>query len=173
MGEVIEWPRAVRVEFTRPKAWFSPVSWAIRRVERTPYSHVRLRWFLANSEEIIYEASGTRVKAIGRFAQVPTEILVAYTFYLNKEQDEALRRLFRFANVNYGKLQILGILISRLLGRKRNLFSRGNDRMVCSELVAYFLLDVLRIPIPLEKFDLIGPKGIKELLDKEVNNANL
>jgi hypothetical protein len=38
--------------------------------------------------------------------------------------------------------------------------------MVCSELLAYFLDEVMGLDLPGFYFDSIGPKGIKQFVDK-------
>lgn len=159
----------VNVEFTRPKRKLFPLfSWAVRAIERTPYSHVRLTWLSTSGEPLIYEASGASVKFIGRHAadQHEVEVLEAYTFNLEKEQYKRLIGLFRFAGVRYGVLQILGIGLAKWLNLDKNPLSKGSKQQVCSELVAYFLQDVLGLPITPEEYDLLGPRGIKEKLDE-------
>lgn len=159
----------VRVEFTSPEGkWLPVLSWLVRFIERTPYSHVRLGWTSTSGEPLIYEASGSSVKLIGRYAATNYKVTIheSYEFTLDTDQYRQLIKLFRFAAVRYGTLQILGIALSRLLRRKTNLFSRGPKQQVCSELVAYFLRDVIGMPFQDEDFDLIGPRGIKEKLDE-------
>lgn len=156
----------VYVEFTSPKKWFQPFAWAIRLFERTKYSHVRLRWTSTTGEELIYEASGSSVKLIGQKAQplFPVNVVYSYKFTLNRLQYRELIRLFRFASVQYGVLQILGIAVARWLRLEKNPFSTGRHEQVCSELIAIFLKEVLGAPIK-DELDLVGPRGIKEFLD--------
>lgn len=161
--------REVTIEFTRPKGKLFPLfSWAIRAIERTPYSHVRLTWLSTSGEPLIYEASGASVKLIGRYAadKHEVEVVESYTFYLDSHQYKRLIGLFRFAGVRYGVFQILGIGLAKWFKLAKNPLSKGSRQQVCSELVAYFLQEVLGLPITPEEYDLLGPRGIKEKLDE-------
>lgn len=159
----------VDVEFTRPKRKFLPLfSWLVRLVERTPYSHVRITWTSSSGEPLIYEASGASVRLIGRYASKSheVEVLESYTFNLDATQYKRLIGLFRFAGVRYGTLQIIGIALARWLKLSKNPLSKGSKQQVCSELVAYFLSDVLGLPMREADYDLVGPRAIKEKLDE-------
>ena len=160
-------PRPVRIEFTRPKGKFLPIfSWAVRLIEGTPYSHVRIRWQSTSGEELVYEASGSSVKLLGSYSGMvdKAEVLAVHTFYLDSDQYKKLIRLFRYAGVKYGVIQIFGIALARLLRLKKNPLSKGKSIQVCSELAGLFISDVLGVDVP--NLDLIGPRGIKELLDR-------
>jgi hypothetical protein len=161
--------RLVHIEFTSPKKLFKPFAWLIKWFERTDYSHVRIRWVSPVGEELIYEASGSGVKLIGAKAQplFPVHVVHSYGFELTKEQYRELLRLFRYSSVQYGILQIFGIAVARCLGLKKNPFSSGRYEQVCSELVAIFLQEVLGWKLE-EELDLVGPRGIKELLDSRL-----
>jgi len=158
----------VHIEFTSPRKWFQPFAWMVRQFERTPYSHVRLRWFSTSGEELIYEASGSSVKLIGAYAKhnFPVRVLHRYTFELSAEQYRTMIALFRFAGVSYGVTQIIGIGLARVLGLKDNPLASGETTQVCSELVGFFIQDVLGYPVG--NLDLIGPKGIKDILDERI-----
>lgn len=157
----------VQIQFTSPDKWFQPFSWGIRLFEGTKYSHVRLAWKSTSGEDLIYEASGSSVKLIGRYAVDSHKVKIhhTYTLSLTREQYIKMISLFRFASVKYGLLQVLGIAIAKILHLKTNPFDSGKQRQVCSELIGFFLIDVMSLHIE-ESLDLIGPKGIKEILDK-------
>lgn len=164
--------RTVHIEFTSPKGKLFPFfSWAIRAFECTKYSHVRIKWVNSVGKTLIYEASGSHVKLIGTYAaeQNPVHVHYTHSFDLTNEQYRKLIGLFDYANVDYGVWQIFGIAFARMFGLKKNPFSSGKSSMVCSELVALFLNDVLGMDIPQEEFDLIGPRGIKKLLDSRID----
>lgn len=161
----------VYVDFTSPKGkWFPIFSWLVRLFEWTRYSHVRIRWVNSVGKELIYEASGSSVKMIGSYAVQQNPILVnvhhTYEFELDREQYRKLISLLDYAYVHYGAWQIVGIAAAKLFGLKKNPFPNGKRTMICSELVAHFLNNVVGIEIPSEEFDLIGPRRIKEILDK-------
>lgn len=156
----------VYIEFTSPKKWFQPFAWFVRQFERTKYSHVRLRWVSTSGEELIYEASGSTVKLIGQYAQplFPVNIHHTYEFTLDRLQYRELISMFKYASVQYGVLQIIGIALARCFNLKKNPFGDNQYSQVCSELVGYFLRDVLKRDIG-KDLDLVGPRGIKEFLD--------
>lgn len=156
----------VVIEFTSPKKWFQPFACVIRCIERTRYSHVRLRWQSTTGEELVYEASGSSVKLIGRYAEplYPVNVHHSYEFALDRQQYRKLISMFKYAGVQYGILQIVGIGLARLFGLRKNPFADGQYTQVCSELVGRFLTDVLGKDIR-KDLDLVGPRGIKEFLD--------
>jgi hypothetical protein len=158
----------VFVEFTRPKDKMFPVfSWAIRLFEKTKYSHVRLRWDSVTGEQLIYEASGSSVKLIGRYANAkhPVDVVHSYEFSLTREQYRKMIGLFRYAGADYGVWQILGIAIAKLCGLKKNPFASGKYSQVCSELVGYFFTEALGMNIG-QDLDTATPRDLKEYCDK-------
>lgn len=161
----------VYIDFTSPDKWFQPFAWAVRLFERTKYSHVRLRWNNTNGDELIYEASGARIKLIGLQAQrhFPVKIHHTYEFDLDRIQYRRLIGLFRYASVEYGTWQIIGIALARIFRLKKNPFGDGQYTQVCSELVGRFLTDVLEKKVDGD-LDLVGPRGIKEFLDQVNSN---
>ena len=149
------------IEFTRPSG-AKPISWAIRMIQGTPYSHVRFRWINSMGVEIIYEASGSRVKFIGPLAassmKVDTVASVGYT--LDRTQYRKLVEVcMTYAGVTYGTLQLIGIGLAQLFHLKKNPLSRGTKQQVCSELVGRVMEEVLGQKIPLD-WDMAGPKEI-------------
>lgn len=156
----------VYIEFTSPRKWFQPFAWVVRQFERTPYSHVRLRWTSTTGEELIYEASGSSVKLIGRYAQplFPVKIHHAYEFNLTREQYRKMIALFRYSSVSYGVWQVLGIALAKLFKLKKNPLARGKYTQVCSELVGRFLVDVLGELVGTD-LDTATPRDLKEFLD--------
>lgn len=162
----------VHIDFTRPLGkWFPIFAWGVQLFERTRYSHVRIRWMNSVNSPRIYEASGSRVSLIGKYAaaQMPVKIYHSYTFELDEDQYKDLIKLLDYSHLHYGVWQIVGIAIARIFNLKKNPLSSGKDTLVCSELVALFLNEVIGLNIPKEQFDLIGPRGIKEILDKHFN----
>ena len=72
--------KLVFIEFTRPKSWLNPLSWLIRLVECTPYSHVRLSWINSVGVPVVYEASGTSVKFLGPLALVDNPVIITHAY---------------------------------------------------------------------------------------------
>lgn len=160
----------VYVEFTRPKKWFAPFSWAIRAVEGTSYSHVRLQWKSTSGEQLIYEASGSSVKLIGRYANAkhPAKVVHSYPFELTPEQYRKMISLFRYADVSYGVWQVLGILMVKMGLCKDNPFSKGKYQQVCSELVGHFLQEVLGWELGAD-LDTATPRDLKEYIESKIH----
>jgi len=162
--------KLIHIEFTKPdpaKIKFPIVSWLIRLFQRSKYSHVRLRWQSTSGVEIIYEASGSEVKVIGELSQQdhPIEVVKSYTVKVSRDQYRALIRLFRYAGVKYGYLQILGIALVTIFKLAKNPFSDGRKSQVCSELVGLFITEVKKWDLPLD-LDIAGPKEIDQQFAK-------
>lgn len=158
--------RTVYIEFTRPVST-KPISCAIMAVEGTRFSHVRMRWQSSWGEDLVYEASGLSVKFVGPVAmhEKPVQVVHSYALTLSDEQYKALLALcMRYAGVQYGSLQLIGILLVRVLGLVKNPLSRGRKSQVCSEIVGVFLQDVLGIGRELN-LDTAGPRDIQKVLE--------
>lgn len=151
------------MEFTRPSGC-KPISWAIRAIQGTPYSHVRFRWINSMGVEIIYEASGSNVKFIGPLAasSMKVDTVASVRFTLDRPQyRELVRVCMTYAGVTYGKLQLIGIGLAQLFNLNRNPLSRGTRQQVCSELAGRVMEEVLGQKIPLD-WDMAGPKEIHD-----------
>jgi len=164
--------REIYIEFTRPKNKLFPFfSWAIRAVEGTSYSHVRLYWTTSWKTGTVYEASGTTVKFKGDLAikESPVDIMHSYKVELNDIQYRQLLKLcMDNAGVNYGYKQIFGILLVKVFGLKKNPLSQGRKSQVCSEVVGRFLQEILNVGHSLN-LDTAGPKDIQLTLEENPN----
>ncbi len=158
----------IYIEFTRPKGKALPLlSYIIRAVENTKYSHVRLRWTNSMGVEIVYEASGTNVKFLGPLAQedVKVNVIHSYPIELDKKQYKELVKLcLENAGISYGYEQLIGIALVKLFNLKRNPFARGRKSQVCSEIVGRFLQEIVNVGHELD-LDIAGPKDIQYILD--------
>ena len=160
----------VYIEFTKPEK-FSFFSWLICLIERTEYSHVRLKWTTNIGKTLIFEADGLSVRFIGPEAQkeLKSVIIHAYKVELTSVQYMDLINLcMKYAGIYYGYKQLIGIGIARLLNLSYNPLGDGAKTQVCSELVGRFLQDILKIGRHLN-LDIVGPKDIKEVLDNNYN----
>jgi len=160
--------RTVTIQFTRPKG-FKPLSWAIRKVQRTDYSHVRLTWLgMGEKIPVIYEASGSYLKFIGPIAakSLHVEVVDLYNFELSQDQYRATVALcMENAGIEYGKRQLVGMGIAKMFGLKKNPYGDGAKTQVCSEIVGHFLNDILGWQTELD-LDIAGPKEIRETIIK-------
>ena len=168
--------RKVLIEFTRPaNSSLAVFSWLIRKVQNTPYSHVRLRWINTTGRDVIYEASRTEVHFIGELAQPnhKVDILGVFSVELTGEQYRELVDLcMRYAGTKYGIKQILGIALVSLLRLKKNPFSDGTRSQVCSELVGRFLEEVVGLQLKVN-LDVAGPKEINCILSNAAEKKML
>lgn len=158
--------KTVYLDFTSSRKMFPIFSWAVQLFERAPYSHVRIHWRSEWFNWTTFEASGTDVKIIGVAGEVhhPVKIHHRYEVKLDEAQYKRLISLLRYAGVSYGVKQVFGIFLQRLFNLKKNPFADRKYSMVCSELVAYFLIEVMH-QIPSWELDSVGPRKLKEYMD--------
>jgi hypothetical protein len=143
------------------------MSYAIRAVEGTPYSHVGIQWTSPTlGVELNYEAVGTGVRFLGAIQFEEHHVIVKrHTLYMTEKQhQELMRYCILTAGKEYGSLQILGMGLARLLGLGSNPTSDGTRTLVCSELIGYILIDILELPVPL-KLEVDGPRALDEWLE--------
>lgn len=171
--------RKVYIGFSTPQKPYKLFSLLIRLYERTPYSHVYLRFpWIGGKTDLIYQASGTAVNFVGRdIFYASNKIIKEYE--LEVTDDAWLSALVWAAN-NAGKpyslRQIFGIIIFNLqkrLGFKhpKNPFSDGRYAYVCSELVASLLIDCFDIPLDQSFLDTLTPKDIDLFLKSYLKNT--
>jgi hypothetical protein len=144
------------------------MSYLIRLVECTSYSHVYLSWQSSSGPEIAYEAAGSKIRFLNKeIFDKQAETLHTFTYELSRDE---YRQLIKFCMTNvgidYGNLQIVGMALVRIFNLKKNPFSDGRASQVCSETVAYFLQDILKkeIDFPVE---IAGPKHLYNYLIKD------
>ena len=163
--------RKITVEFTRPTKFFPVFSWIIRLIEKTEYSHVRLKWVSSTGIEVIYEASGTNIKFKGPLAAKNTAVVVkSYDLIVDNAGYKRLVFLcMTYAGLEYGLVQLLGILLVKVFRLKKNPLSRGKKSQVCSELVGRFLEEVMGCKTGLD-LDTAGVRDIEKVLNKQKDN---
>lgn len=151
----------VRIQFTSPKKIFPIFAWSVQAFEGTRYSHVRLIWTNRAGDEVVFEASGTSVKLLGKesFRFHPIKVHSEFSVNLSPGQWDKLISFLKYSGISYGVWQIIGIAIARLLRLKKNPLSDGKYTMVCSEIVARFLIEVLGLDFK-DDLDTVGPKGV-------------
>lgn len=162
------------IDFTKPDKHkkFPIFSWLIRLWQRTPYSHVRIRWINSAKQELIFEASGTKVKLIGEVAakDIHNIVVKSYEVEASKAEYRNLIKLFKYSSVEYGMAQIVGIGLANWLGLKKNPLSQGRKSQVCSELLGLFMVNVKRWQVPIN-LDIAGPKEIDQALEKLIKDG--
>jgi ABC-type uncharacterized transport system permease subunit len=166
--------RNIIIGFSRPRAFLKPFSWAIRLVEKTPYSHVYIRSYSETlGVDLIYQASGAQVNFMG-LDIFKSHVVIVKEFSIDIP-DEKYKEFMRWAIINsgapYSIKQPLGILLIKLFNLKRNPLQNGRAAWICSELVAFVLSAFLGVDINMNYFETLGPKGVFEICKKHFNEV--
>ena len=161
--------KELKIQFTRPKGHKFPIlSKIIRWAEKTPYSHVRLKWINTTGTSLVYEASGDEVKFLGPMAQLraPVEIVSEFVFTLDQEAYRRLVKIcMKYAGIKYSKKQLIGLLLVKLLRLKKNPIRDGHQGQICTELGARICNEVLYLNLEID-YDTAGLRELHNLLDK-------
>lgn len=156
----------MHIGFSRPTE-DTLISRAIRLVERTPYSHVYVRFYSENLDRhLCFHANIDNVHFLrySKFLKKNT-VIEEFEIELNPEQKKkAMQFCIDRAAIRYGTTQLIGMGIIRLVrawfGIKiKNPFADKERRQVCSELVGY-LLSHLGYPIDTTALETEGPAFI-------------
>ncbi len=151
----------------------SIISAIIRLVERTPYSHVYVKFYSPTLDRwLVYHASHTNVhfNNIETFAK-ENIILEEYALATSEcKKNEALRMCVDRVGRPYGYLQIFGMGIVRLIKawfnvRLKNPFADGERTQVCSELVGH-VISKLGYDINISELEFEGPRYIRNFINK-------
>jgi len=166
------------IGFSTAKAKNAPIAVAIRAVERTPYSHVYLKFYSASIDRwLIYHASHTNV----HFNNIETfneenKILEEYEMFSTPEdRREALQLCVDRVGLPYGRRQLIGMAYVRLVkawfGRKiSNPFADGKRTQVCSE-IAGRIIRILKGPIDVSLLEYEGPRYIHDVVLEMVRDG--
>ena len=157
--------RDIYIGFSKSKKFLPLLSWAIRALENTKFSHVYVKQNTKFDIDLIYQASGTQVNFMNHLIfHEKNETVREFKFEVS---DLAYETYMKFALTNvgrsYGVKQIFGIGLMKLFALEKNPFPNGSADYVCSELVAEILYELLKFKIDREKFDRITPKEIFDL----------
>lgn len=156
----------IKIGFSKPKNHpFPLLSWIIRLVQWTPFSHVYLSWVTNHGIEVVCEAGWSGVRLINKkYFDEDNETIKSFTFLITNGMYEKLMKFTTsILGTDYGYLQLVGIGLHRLFRLRKNPFSDGKTSQVCSELVFYFLEEVLTLETGLEA-DTAGPREIFNFL---------
>lgn len=157
------------IGFSNPKNKIFPIfSWLIKKIEKTPYSHVYVRWYSIGAQvDVCYHASGKNIHFLSKKVfEKEIEPVKEYEVEIDRE---SYRKLLKFCMMNagkdYGFLQIIGIGLQRLFDLDKNPLSKGKSSQVCSELVGNIIEDVKGEDVEID-LDIAGPGDIEEHLIK-------
>lgn len=156
----------IYIGFSKARGKFPILSWLIRGIEGTPYSHVYLRipsaWF---ERDIYFQASSVMVNFMGqKYFDEHAEVVKEFPIQISPE---VKKKIWQYCIDNAGKpysiKQLPGIGIIRLgkvLGKTwKNPFSDGRSMVVCVEVIADLMIETLGAQIK-EDLDSIGLKEI-------------
>lgn len=104
--------KKLRVGFSKPKGKCFPIfSWAIRAYERTPYSHVYIRWQTKWGTWLCYHAASTMLHFLGEssFARHIT-VVEEFEFDVTDEQfDRLMQFCTKYVGSDYAINEVLKI----------------------------------------------------------------
>lgn len=157
--------KKIYIGFSRPKK-FAILSWLIRVVLKTEYSHVYVKFHSDTYDRnIIYQASGLQVNFVGEKLFDEKEIIVKeFEFDVS---DDTYTKMMIFAidkaGYPYSVKQLFDIA-GYMLTKKVLLSEDGRNAYICSELASQMIKEDLKIPID-KDLDLITPKDVYIILD--------
>ena len=162
--------RKVIIGFSKTKKKLGIFSWIIRKIECTNYSHTYLKFTNSRGKGLVYQASHTMVNFMGeKIFLEQSEPIKEYEIELTDEQyAEMIDFCIDRAGIPYAAMENLGIGIARLLeivGIKiHNIFGIKRSAYKCSEIVAEFLENILKVDIP-EDLDMVSPKQVHSVVE--------
>jgi len=156
--------RYLQIGFSKPKGILFPwFSWAIRLVDKSPFSHCYIRLQTKYESDLIYQASGVQVNFTGfKFFNKHVEIYKEFLFTISEESYFNLMKFcIENAGAPYSIRDILAIFIYKMTGHK--IKSKKENGFVCSELVGTILKDFIDQRLKDQDVDFFTPKDIFEL----------
>lgn len=159
--------KTIVIGFSTPNKW-KLLSWLIKILLRTSYSHVYLKFHSESLDrDIVYQASGLAVNFIGNHRFLDHHKVIR-EFKLNISPEchlSTLQFAVDKAGSPYSLRQLLGILIYMLCGIK----PKGEDQntYVCSELIGQIMQEKFNICVN-KDLDLITPKDVYHILESNL-----
>ena len=156
--------------FSTPKCQ-NPISWAIRKLEGTEYSHVYMRTYSHSLDRwLVYHASHSSVHFSSWIEiQKENKIIREYKILVTDEQKrQILTSCIDMLDIHYGRLQLVGMMLSRLAKiwfnlNIKNPFADGSKTEVCSEL-QFQVLEILGLIFPSWKMESLGPRYFEKCI---------
>lgn len=141
-------PDEIVIGFSTASGKFNIIAALIRFFEKTPYSHVYLRYF-ANSIErdMIYQANIDNLNFTNQQQFLEADnIIVEYAFKVTPEVKKAvIQQCIDRLHLSYGHLQLIGMALCQIwedwTGKWiNNPWHDGTKTQVCSEVAGYALI---------------------------------
>jgi hypothetical protein len=161
--------------FSTSSKWWSPVAWGIRLVERTPYSHVYMKfWSDSLQRWLIYHASqrDLHFNNLEMFEQYNRVLKEYKVFASKKDRTEGLQLCVDRVGWAYGRMQLVGMAAVRVVKawfgwKVKNPFADAEKTQVCSE-IAGRVLKIVGGPIDVSALEYEGPRYIYDAIQKMV-----
>jgi hypothetical protein len=170
--------KQITIGFSRACTTFPIFSWVIMAVQRTPYSHVYLKYqdeYL--SQTMYYQASHTLVNSMSESVFLSQETPV-YEFIFNISDEMFLKTMQFAANQAgkpYGILEICGLALVELASgigiSIQNPFKDAGETWICDQLQAAILSQCENITLPMPLNDMT-PKDMYNLVSTLPTNLS-
>lgn len=130
----------VQILMVKPKKHPFPIlSWLIRLIQRTAYSHMAISYIIDGQEMTLDSTSkGVREMLARRFLQSYT-ITNVYRVNLDVSPKLFKRWVNSHKGKSYSPWQVFGLLLMQLKLRDTNPFGHDANRLTCNELVLLML----------------------------------
>lgn len=164
--------KQIVIGFSRASTFFPIFSWLIMLTEKTPYSHVYLKYTDGDLNRTVYfQASHTLVNYMSEDTFLAQEkVIKEFAFEVSDESFLAMQQ-FALDNAGkpYGSLQILGLAwvqLGLLFGLQfHNPFNDAGNTWVCNQLQAALLQKCENIQLPMPLNDM-SPKDMYDMVSK-------
>lgn len=140
--------KKLRIGFSKPKdKWLPIFSWAIRLYERTPYSHVYIRWQTKWNTWLCYHAASVMIHFLGEssFAKHLT-IVEEFEFEITDAQfDRLMSFCTKYVGEDYALFEVLMIPMWDFLSKRGQTvptLANSTNKQYCAELVMRALAEM-------------------------------
>lgn len=166
--------RKIEIVFTKSRKKFPILSWLIRLIWNTEYSHTAIV-FHSNkyNTDLVYQASATGLNFMAKHLfDKEHEIVYQESIEIDeKTHDLIIKNCINRSGYKYGTLQSIGVGLVYLFGKYnikiKNPFSDGQTKWICSEWVAETLSLIYDDYKP--DLETVSPKDVYDYL-KTRNN---
>jgi hypothetical protein len=154
--------KKITIGFSTPKK-FNIVSFLVRSIERTPYSHTFIGFHGCTGRKLVTEVNTNNVNINGWYNFIKKNKVISYAII--KVNDELYWTLIDAIHERlghkYGYKTIIGLFLNRVFGLK-NPWTDGPETLLCHEYLIFILNELgFSININAEKE---GPKALHDWL---------
>lgn len=169
--------KQITIGFSKASTKFPIFSWLIMLTQKTPYSHVYLKYTNDYADRVVYyQASHTLVNYMNEPTFLGQEKVVEeYTFNISNDSFKAVLQ-FAIDNAGkpYGTLSIIGLAmvqIAMLFGiRMHNPLKKAGETWICDQLIAQLLASCenVKLPMPLDDMTPADMNAFVKTLPKDL-----